>query len=77
MSILTSLAHILYGFISALSITVHPVMPVLCLVLFIVYELDQEWHISDKAYDELAEYCIGFCIALTLLIAYRCFLSLW
>jgi len=66
---LTKIGHALFGFISTLAVLVHPVLPALSLALFIVYELDEEWHLNDEAYEEIREYGYGASLALlTLLI---------
>jgi hypothetical protein len=68
---LTKLGHGLFGFLCALSVLVHPVLTVVGFVLFVVYEFDEYFHLSDEAYEELREFGYGFAVALCLLIASR------
>ncbi|MEM4570939.1 MAG: hypothetical protein QXE66_06495 [Desulfurococcaceae archaeon] len=71
MNFLTTLAHVLFGFISTLSVIVHPVLPVLALIAFVIYELNEEWHLRDEAYDELAEFMAGMFTAMIMLLVDR------
>jgi len=66
---LTKLGHALFGFASTLSVVVNPVLPPLSAALFVVYELDEEWCLSDEAYQEIREYLYGVSAALLLLLA--------
>ncbi|MEM4976174.1 MAG: hypothetical protein QXT64_02495 [Desulfurococcaceae archaeon] len=54
---------------STLSVIVHPVLPVLALIAFVIYELNEEWHLSDKAYEELAEFMAGMFVGMVMLLA--------
>jgi hypothetical protein len=58
--ILLSLAHIIFGFLASVSILIHPVLTIINFLIFLVYEMDQQWTISDHAYQELREYGLGF-----------------
>jgi len=58
--ILYTLAHIVFGFLASVSVLISPVLTVVNFLIFLVYELDQEWTISDNAYQELREYGFGF-----------------
>jgi len=61
--LLTSIAHVLYGILTAFAPT-H--LATLMAALYVIYELDQEWRISDEAYEELAEYMLGISIGLVI-----------
>ncbi|MEM4473944.1 MAG: hypothetical protein QXY75_03055 [Candidatus Bathyarchaeia archaeon] len=65
---IAALAHVVFGIISALSIIIHPIWPILTSLLFIIYELDEEWHLNDEAYDELKEYMMGVAIGITIML---------
>jgi len=66
---LTKMGHALFGFASTLATLIHPVLPALSAALFLVYELDEEWCLSDEAYEEMREYLYGVAAALLLLLA--------
>jgi hypothetical protein len=72
---LTKLGHALFGFICALSVLVSPVLTVVGFVLFVVYELDEYFHLSDEAYEEIREFGYGFGAGIFLLLLLR-FLNL-
>jgi hypothetical protein len=55
-----TLAHVTFGFLASVSVLISPVLTVINFLIFLIYELDQEWNISDKAYEELREYGFGF-----------------
>ena len=58
--ILFSLAHIVFGFLASVSVLINPVLTVINFLIFLMYELDQQWTIRDEAYQELSEYGLGF-----------------
>ncbi|NHV97743.1 MAG: hypothetical protein HA494_08195 [Thaumarchaeota archaeon] len=66
---LTKMGHALFGFASTLATLIHPVLPALSAALFLVYELDEEWCLSDEAYEEMREYLYGVAAALLLILA--------
>ena len=55
-----TLAHVTFGFLASVSVLISPVLTIINFLIFLIYELDQEWNISDKAYEELREYGFGF-----------------
>lgn len=61
-------AHYLVGILVALSSLVNWVLPLIGFVGFIVYELNEDWHLHDKAYRDILEYNIGFFVAVAGLI---------
>lgn len=65
---LTKLGHALFGFTSTLAVIVNPILPPTSAALFVVYELDEEWCLSDEAYEEIREYMYGAAAALLLLL---------
>ena len=64
---ITSLAHYIGGLLAALTGKFYPVLAVIATVLFIIYELDEDWHLNDKAFRDIREYLIGFFVGLILL----------
>ena len=55
-----TLAHVTFGFLASVSVLISPVLTVINFLIFLIYELDEEWNISDEAYQELREYGFGF-----------------
>jgi len=69
---LTDLAHVVFGFLTVLaSVYVHPVISVIMFVTFIVYQLDEEWHLEDESYEDIREYGIGLGIGVVVAIAIK------
>jgi hypothetical protein len=66
--ILFSLAHITFGFLASVSVLISPVLTVINFLIFFVYEMDQEWTISDEAYQELREYGFGFGLGVVVML---------
>jgi hypothetical protein len=65
--ILSSIAHFASGLTSSLAVIVSPVLSVLGVILFLLYELDEDWRLGDYAYQEIMEFATGFylgCVAL-------------
>lgn len=67
---LCKLAHVVFGILTVISAFISFTLPIVFLLVFIIYELDEEKNIKDTAYEELREYGIG--LSLGLLIAYLC-----
>lgn len=65
---LTKIGHGLFGFLSALSVVVNPTLTVIGFLLFMAYELNEEWHLHDEAYEELREFGYGFAIGMLALL---------
>ena len=66
---LTSLAHYLGGSIAAALTLVVPTLAVLLTALFVIYEMDEKWTISDESFVDLKEYLVGmFFISLFVLV---------
>ena len=55
-----TLAHVTFGFLASVSVLISPILTVINFLIFLIYELDEEWNISDEAYEELREYGFGF-----------------
>jgi len=58
--ILFTLAHITFGFLASVSVLISPVLTIINFLIFLTYEMDQEWNIRDEAYHEISEYGLGF-----------------
>jgi len=67
---ITSLAHIMAGIICGIMTLLHPVMAVIGVALFIIYELDEDWHLSDKAFKDILEFTIGYYLVAVMYIIY-------
>ena len=60
--------HLVAGLLSSLSVSVSPVLPVVSTLLFITYQLDEDWHIKDKAYLDILEYMLAFFAGISLML---------
>jgi len=69
--LLTKIGHAAFGFLCALAALVNPTLTVVGFLLFVLYELDEEFHLSDEAYEELREYGYGLAVALFFLLLLR------
>jgi len=57
---ISKLSHVLYG---VLTVFVPPYLAPIFAILFVIYELDEDWHISDEAYRDILDYMIGLSVA--------------
>lgn len=64
----TSLAHYVAGAITAIATTINPIAAIIGFLGFIIYEVDEDWHLNDKAFHDIKEYMIGYFATLTLLL---------
>lgn len=73
--VVATLAHFTFGLLSCLSVIVNPVLTVLGVALFVLYELDEDWRLSDPAFEEIRQFSIGFGVGMILLLLGK--LLLW
>ena len=66
---LSSIAHVIFGIITAIASKINIAFPIINTFLFILYELDEEWRISDYAYKDIREFAFGLGIGEVLLLA--------
>ena len=64
-------AHYLVGILVALSSQVSWVLPLVGAALFLTYEVDEDYHLSDEAFHDILEAIIGFFVAVAGLILWR------
>ncbi len=67
-------AHYLVGIIIVLSSTIDWTLPVIGAALFLAYEVNEDWHLSDQAFRDILEAAIGFFVAVSGLLIWRTFL---
>jgi hypothetical protein len=53
-------AHIIAGLIASLATFINPAVGVLATALFVIYELDEEWHLKDESYKDILEFAVGY-----------------
>jgi len=73
---LTSLAHYIGGFLAALLTPFNIALSVLITSLFIIYEFNEDWYLTDEAYVDLREFLVGM-IAGGILILGTKIISYW
>jgi len=54
------LAHIIAGLLASLATFMNPAVGVVAVALFIIYQLDEEWHLEDESYRDIAEFAAGY-----------------
>lgn len=69
LAVLTDLAHIAFGILTVLAaVYVHPVVSAIMFLTFIMYEVDEEWHLEDESYEDIREYGIGLGIGTLIMV---------
>lgn len=63
MSLVTSLAHYVWGILIAAMSSFDPMLSAMMFAGFIVYEVDEDWHLNDKAFRDIREMLIGMGVA--------------
>lgn len=64
-------AHYLLGMLAVEGSLVHWTIPLVLTSLFLVYEVNEDWHIKDRAYHDVLECLIGAALAAARLILWR------
>ena len=68
---LTKLGHAVFGFISTVAVLINPILPALSAILFVIYEVDECFHLNDEAYQEIREYLYGCGAGMFLLLVLK------
>lgn len=68
---LTSVAHYLGGSIAAALALIVPTLTILLTALFVIYEMDEKWTISDESFVDLREYLLGMFLTSLLVLVTR------
>ena len=67
---LTDLSHVLLGVLIIVLTKVNPLASILLFISFIIYELDEDWHINDNAYGDILELMLGMVISSIVYLLY-------
>jgi len=67
-NILTFLSHFFSGVITTLAIFVNPVLAIILFLTFIIYELNEDWRLSDKAFIDIRQFGYGAFLTSVILI---------
>lgn len=62
------LSHVSFGFICSVSVVISPVLSVLTFLIFLVYELNQDWRLGDYSYQEFREFGLGFALGVVIML---------
>lgn len=65
--------HYVAGVLTVLSAFISPALVIAGVLLFIFYELNQDWHIKDSAYHDLREFMVAFFIAVIGVLIWQMF----
>ena len=65
---ITKLAHVAFGMITSLISIISPVLSAINSIVFIIYELDEEWHLEDESYRDILEFAIGLALGEVILL---------
>ncbi len=67
--IVTGVGHFVGGVLTALAAYfLSPALAAIMFACFIIYEIDEDWHIKDKAYRDIRVYAVGLFGAVAFLI---------
>ncbi len=67
-NIIYKLIHFIAGFLTALTTYYNNMLSILLFIIFIIYELDEDWHLSDQAFKDILEYAVGLYAAAIILL---------
>ena len=67
----TSVAHYIAGSITALSYMAHWILVPCGMIIFLFYEVDEDYHISDQAFIDIREFMVAYFITCAGLIIWR------
>lgn len=66
-----NICHYLAGIVTAMGCLVHWSLVLGGIILFVCYEVNEDWHWGDEAYRDILEFMIGFFVALGGLIIWE------
>ena len=64
-------AHYLAGILTAMSAQVSWALVLGGLLIFMAYQLNEDWHLRDRAYHDILEFSIGYYLAVAGMIVWR------
>ena len=64
----TDIAHIVFGVITAVVSKISIVFSIINTFLFVLYELDEEFHLCDESYEDIKEFTIGLAVGEAVLL---------
>jgi len=67
---ITKLAHIVFGVMTSLISIISPILPFINSIIFIIYELNEEWHLEDESYKDILEFALGLALGEVILLIY-------
>jgi hypothetical protein len=59
LNILKQIIHFLAGVLTAYTSFYNIALSILMFIVFVIYELDEDWHIRDQAYKDILVYALG------------------
>ncbi len=68
--IVTQVGHFVAGVLTALCAVSYPLLSAFMFIIFIVYEVNEDWHLSDSAYRDILVYAVGIYVAAVILLLY-------
>ena len=69
-TIFSFFSHFFCGVITILSFLLNPVIPMILFFTFMIYEVDEDFHISDEAFIDIREFGYGAFLTAVILISY-------
>ena len=67
-TIICQASHFAAGCITAVTAIRHPLLASLLFGAFIVYEVNEDWHLSDNAYKDIFVYALGLYVTAIFLL---------
>ena len=68
-AIICQLFHFAAGCVTAVTAVKHPSLAALLFGAFIIYEVNEDWHLSNSAYKDIFVYALGLYVTAIFLIA--------
>jgi hypothetical protein len=63
--------HFTAGVLTAFASIISPVLAAIMAVIFIVYELDEDWKLNDNAYKDILQYACGLYFAAVIIMFFQ------
>jgi len=62
------LTHMVYGGLTGLASTIYPLLSIIMFLSFVIYELDEDFHLKDGAWKDFRDFMIGLTVALMVIL---------
>lgn len=63
-----TVVHAGAGALTILGSLLNPCVTIVAFLGFMIYELNEDWHLTDEAYKDILDYCVGMYLTILIMV---------